>query len=103
MPPPRATGLLALSLLAATAPFARAHSFAFTDVRLVLEGGTFAAEVTCDLDALALGVEPTADSAALATEIESLPPADREALVMRLGELLKRRLRVRFDDRPVPF
>ena len=81
-----------------------AHSFGFTDVRLVLRAdGRFEADVGCDLDALALGVEQSADSAALAAEIEAMPTAERDALVARLTELLTRRLRVRFDGEPAPF
>jgi hypothetical protein len=86
------------------APSAAAHDFAFTDVRLVVEPqGGFQADVVCDVDALALGVDASADSAALAAEIDALTPADRKRLVHALAELLSRRLRVRFDGVPVPF
>ena len=92
----------ALALLGAARLMA--HSFGFTDVRLVLRAdGRFEADVACDLDALALGVEQSADSAALAAEIEALPAAERDTLVARLRDLLSRRLRVRFDGEPVPF
>src|SRR6185295_20147845 len=94
--------LVGLALLGA--PLLSAHSFGFTDVRLVLRAdGGFEADVSCDLDALALGVEQNADSAALAAEIEAMPAAERDALVVRLAELLSRRLRVRFDGDPAPF
>jgi len=83
---------------------AGAHDFAFTDVRLELRADrTWVADVRCDVDALALGVSSTADSAALAAEIEGLSPAHRDALVARLASLLERRIRVRFDGEPVPF
>jgi hypothetical protein len=83
---------------------ALAHNLRFTDVRLELRrDGTFRADVTCDIDALALGVESTVDSAAVAAHIEAMPAAEREALVGQLGETLKRRLRVRFDGEPAPF
>jgi hypothetical protein len=83
---------------------AGAHEFAFTDVRLSLHAsGTWTADVGCDVDALALGVSSSANSAALAAEIEALTPADRDALVDRLSALLKRRIRVRFDGQPAPF
>jgi hypothetical protein len=96
-------GVLA-GVTAITAAQARAHSFAFTDVTLRLHEGTFEADVTCDLDALALGVDAAAtDSAALAAEIASLPAAERGQLEARLAELLRRRLRVLFDDQPAPF
>jgi HupE / UreJ protein len=81
-----------------------AHDFAFTDVRLeVRADGAWLADVRCDVDALALGVSATADSAALAAEIEALSPADRDALVARLATIVARRIRVRFDGEPAPF
>jgi hypothetical protein len=100
---PAALGVLlaALGTLPATA---RAHEFTFTDVRLELRADrTWVADVGCDVDALALGVSSSADSAALAAEIEALSPAARDELVTRLAALLKRRIRVRFDGEPAPF
>jgi HupE / UreJ protein len=89
--------------LALAAP-ARAHNFAFTDARLVLTAdGRFRADVRCDLDALALGVDSSADSAALAAQIDALSAEEREALIARLVELVKRRVRVRFDGIPAAF
>ena len=94
---------MALSLGGMTAP-AAAHNFSFTDVTLELHGdGSYTVDVTCDLDALALGVASTADSAALAAEIEAMDDAARADLVERLEVLLKRRLRVRFDGEPDAF
>ena len=96
--------LAVLAALGALPATARAHEFAFTDVRLELRADrTFVADVGCDVDALALGVSSSADSASLAAEIEALSPAAREELVARLGALLKRRIRVRFDGTPAPF
>ena len=93
-----------LAVLGALPATARGHEFSFTDVRLELRADrTFVADVGCDVDALALGVSSSADSAALAAEIEALSPAAREELVARLGTLLKRRIRVRFDGTPAPF
>jgi len=90
--------------LAALPDPADAHTFRFTDVTLELRGdGTYTADVSCDLDALALGVAPTADSAALAAEIEALEPGAREELVAGLVRLLERRMRVRFDGEPDDF
>jgi hypothetical protein len=83
---------------------ALAHSFPFTDVTLTLGAdGAFAADVVADLDALALGVDASADSAALAAQIRAMPGAERERLVAGLTEMLERRLRVRFDGSPAPF
>jgi hypothetical protein len=88
---------LTVFLLAFSAP-AAAHNFTFTEVQLELRpDGSYTVDVVCDLDALALGVPSTADSAALAAEIEAMDPATRDALVERLVVVLERRLRVRFD------
>jgi hypothetical protein len=95
--------LLALAALALVAP-AGAHDFAFTDVRLELRAdGSWSADVRCDLDALALGVSSSIDSAALAAEIEALSPEEQDDLVAGLARLLERRVRVRFDGQPAPF
>ena len=73
-------------------------------MRLELRGdASFRADVVCDLDALALGVESGADSVALASAIEAMAPAERDALVAQLVEMLQRRLRVRFDGEPAVF
>jgi len=93
-----------VAVLLASAPAVVAHNLRFTDVRLELRGdGSFRADVVCDLDALALGVESGADSVALAAAIEAMAPAERDALVAQLGEMLERRLRVRFDGEPAAF
>ncbi len=93
-----------LAFLALLPSGAAAHNFTLTDVDLELhDDGTYTVDVVCDLDALALGAPSTADSTALATEIEGLRPDAREELVARLLVLLKRRLRVRFDGRPDAF
>jgi HupE / UreJ protein len=96
--------MLAAGLAVALSMPVRAHDFKFTEARLVLaRDATFRADVRCDLDALALGVDSGADSAALAAHIAELPATEREALVAGLEQLLERRLRVRFDGTPVPF
>jgi hypothetical protein len=95
--------LAALALLAFSSP-AAAHDFAFTDVRLEVRADrTWVAEVRCDVDALALGVSSSADSAALAAQIEALSSAGRDDLVARLAAVLQRRIRVRFDGVPAAF
>jgi hypothetical protein len=77
---------------------AHAHNFTFTDVQLELHAdGSYSVDVVCDLDALALGVPSTTDSAALAAEIEAMDADQQEALVARLERVLQRRLRMRFD------
>jgi hypothetical protein len=96
--------LVLLAALLALPAGAAAHTFAFTEVRLELrEDGSFTADVACDLDALALGVPSTADSVALAAQIDALAPPARDELVADLVTLLKRRIRVRFDGEPAAF
>lgn len=100
----RRLALFVVLALAGVPSSANAHNFAFTDVSLELrEDGTYTVDVVCDLDALALGVPSTADSAALAAEIEAMETGARDELVERLHVLLKRRLRVRFDGEPDAF
>jgi len=96
--------LVGLVLATVDARPALAHGFAFTDVTLALRAnGTFAVDIACDVDALALGVDNPTHSAALAGQIRSMPPAEQDALVARLAEMLGRRVRVRFDGEPAPF
>jgi hydrogenase/urease accessory protein HupE len=93
-----------VALLAVNAQSAAGHDFAFTDVRLVVEAeGGFQVDLACDLDALALGVDSSADSAALAVEIDALAAPERERLIRELAELMKRRVRIRFDGAPATF
>jgi hypothetical protein len=101
---PRLAAILAIVFSGPAARAALAHSFPFTDVTLALRAdGTFAVDVVADLDALALGVDASADSAVLAAQIRSMSDADRDRLVAGLAGLLQRRLRVRFDGEPAPF
>ncbi len=94
-------GLLLLLLTAASAP---AHELGLTETLLLLRSdGTFQAEVACDLDALALGASPSADSEALAAALAGLAPAELEAKLHELRTLLRRRIRVRFDGEPADF
>jgi HupE / UreJ protein len=76
-----------------------------TDTRLVLEtDGTFRADMTADIDALALGVDPVAnDSAQVAAAVRALSPAEREAALARVRQFFERRVRVRFDGQAAPF
>jgi hypothetical protein len=98
----RALPLVALAVLLPVS--VAAHDFAFTDVCLALDAaGQFRADLSGDLDALALGVDPSADSAALAAQIEGLSAVERQRLVDGLVELLRRRVRVRFDGVAAPF
>ena len=94
-------GLIVGSIL--VAPPAGAHTFSFTEVRATVEGAAFTVDIVCDLDALALGLPSSADSAALAAEIAGMTEAARDELAGKLADFLARRLRVRFDGVPAPF
>ena len=95
---------LLLAVLALAGVAALAHDLSFTDTRLAIRGdGTFRADLRCDLDALALGVDPKADAREVVAAIRSRSPAERDALLDHLRELLARRVRVRFDGSPAPF
>ena len=95
---------LFLAVLALPVVGASAHDLSFTDTRLAIRAdGTFRADLRCDLDALALGTDPRADAREVVAAIRSKSPAERDALLARLRELLARRVRVRFDGAPVPF
>jgi hypothetical protein len=97
----RVFGLLVGPLLCAEP--AAAHTFAFTDVKVSLGADSFAVDVFCDLDALALGVDASADSAALAAEIRALGAPAQDELAAKLTDFLTRRLRLRFDGAPAAF
>ena len=83
---------------------AGAHPFAFTETELRLfADGTFQVEMTCDLDALALGAPQSADDSELVAALQALTPAELDDRIARLRRLFERRVRVRFDDTPEPF
>lgn len=83
---------------------AGAHPLLFTETTLTLRNDrTFQVDLIVDLDALALGVPQDTDDAELVATIDSLPPDERDDLVVRLARLFERRVRVRFDGEPTPF
>ena len=63
------------------------------------DDGTYVVDLTVDVDALALGVSPTIDSADLAAQLRALPPAELDALLERFREMIQRRVRIEFDGR----
>ncbi|MEM7582022.1 MAG: HupE/UreJ family protein [Acidobacteriota bacterium] len=96
--------MLAMSLASSWAPSADAHTFELTRTLLLLRAdGTFQVDMTCDLDALALGAAPSADSAVLAAELRALSAAELDDKIAQLDNYFQRRVRVRFDDQPVRF
>ena len=83
---------------------ASAHPLTFTETELVLRvDRTFQVEMICDLDALALGAPQDADDAQLVETLRALSSEEFERRLERLGELFRRRVRVRFDGEPVAF
>jgi hypothetical protein len=74
------------------------HDFTITEALAVFKpDGLYHIDMQIDLDALALGEPSTTDSAALAERIRALPAAERGRLIADLIELLRRRVRIRFD------
>lgn len=93
-----AAALLGLAIVGA----AFAHDFTITDVLVVLrEDGRFQIDMTIDVDALALGVPPSSDSAATAAAVRALAPAEFEVAEARAMETIQRRVRIRFDETKV--
>jgi hypothetical protein len=102
VPPKRP--LLVLLCLLTLAPPAGAHNLSFTDgVLLIRSDGRWQLDLVCDLDALALGAPPGADSAALAEAVRGLAPQARDQTVERLRQMFQRRVRVLFDGDPVAY
>ena len=81
---------------------ASAHNFELTQTLLLIRSdGSYQVDITCDLDALALGASPTADSAELAAILEALPPDELAARVEKLRTYFHRRVRILFDGEAV--
>lgn len=95
--------LVVLSLALAATPLA-AHDFRLVEALLVLRSdGQFQADLTCDLDALALGVPWTEDSAATARALRELEPDELQRRVEDLRAFFERRVRIRFDGEAAAF
>jgi hypothetical protein len=85
------------SLLAVSAP-ARAHDLEFTYAVVVFgANGAFMADVTCDLDAIALGVAQGADSEDVVRELRKLSAEEMEERIERVREVLRDSVRFRID------
>lgn len=77
---------------------AAAHDFVTTDVVVLFKtDGSYQIDLRVDVDALALGAAPRADSAELARALESMSAVEFEIAVERARDTLTRRLRPRFD------
>ena len=92
-------GLLALGL---TSQPASAHDFQLTETLLLVRAdGTYQVDLTCDLDALALGADPSADSIELAQILSALPEEELAKAEEKLVRFFERRVRVLVDGQAV--
>ena len=102
---PKPMRIAAAVLLVMVTPSASlAHNLDLTHTLLLLKAdGGYQIDMTCDLDALASGADPSADSAELAAALRALPAGELAAKVDRLRRTFERRVRVRFDgERAAP-
>ncbi len=83
--------------LASVAP-ALAHDFTITRVLCVIrQDGSFIADLTIDVDALALGARPEESSAELAATLRALPPDELAAAIDQARRTVLRWTRLRVD------
>ncbi len=86
-------------VLVVAAAVVQGHDLKLTDTVILLKtDGAYQVDMIVDLDALALGAAPTADSAELAEQLQALDEndvADRAAGLVRYFE---RRVRILFDE-----
>lgn len=93
--------LLALLMGLLTAVAATAHDFRLTETLFILKSdGTYQVDMTCDLDALALGAPPGGDSLELAMALSALGPEELAKAEAGLERFFTRRVRVLFDGAP---
>ncbi|MEK6677347.1 MAG: HupE/UreJ family protein [Planctomycetota bacterium] len=79
-----------------------AHVFQFTNVHVVLKSDeTFQVDMTVDVDALALGLPPSLQSATLAARLRELDADQREFAKSNAESTLQKRVRIRFDGAEV--
>jgi len=94
-----------LLVLAQAGPVRDSAAPTVVEARL-LPGGAFEVDLQTDLDALLLGLSPAAQALSRVLAMERLRREGRAgeaAAVARLGDLLRRRLRLRFDGEPAAF
>ena len=78
----------------------RGHNLEFTYTILILgDDGRFQVHVTCDLDALVLGLSQGTDSAQVASRIRALAKSDLDARMERLRQDLADRIEIIFNER----
>ncbi len=96
-----ARGLVA-SLLAFAPVWA--HDFGYTDVVILLRPDRVVqTELTVDVDAIALGRDPSADSSDALAVLAAMEPDERQEALARAETYLKRHVRLRFDGEPTNF
>ena len=82
----------------------QAHTFARTATRLHVDAArNFDVTLKLDLDALALGLDPTVAPEVAAKTLLGMNDADFKTAEEGLENMLSRRLRVRVDGKPVPY
>ncbi len=95
---------LAFLLVFAAPRNAPAHTFERTTTTLRVDRArNFDVTLKLDLDALALGVDPSTDPETVARTLLEMTEADFQKAEDGLRNLLLRRLRVKADGRPLPF
>ena len=95
----RLAAALFLVALPTTPTYAHDLEFSFTVIVLRADG-TYQVDMTCDLDALALGVAQEVDSALVLRRLRELRPEELSERVNDLRELLSERVTLRFDGSP---
>jgi len=75
-----------------------AHDFEITEVTILLKSqGSYQIDIRTDVDALALGVSPTADSAQVVAKLRAMSTDDLRETIEQVKQTLNRRVRLRFD------
>lgn len=88
-------------VLASSVAVAEAHDLALTHTVVVLGAdGTVRVDVTCDLDAIALGLAQGVDSEWAVSELEKLSPEELERRIARVRAVLLASVVLRFDSEP---
>ena len=92
------TAVALAGVILLTALPALPHDFAFTEVTVLIERqGAYRIDLRMDVDALALGVSPTTDSAEVAAELQAMTPDGLAEAVENARQTVQRRVRLRFD------
>ena len=90
--------LAVLALTLCLADTAHSHDFQFTQIVVVLSAdGAYQADVSVDADALALGLDPSTDSAVVAQRMAALSPAEQEQAIERARGAVRQSVQIRFD------